>query len=44
MATRQVPPYPVSHGCARISNEAIEWIWAANIDPVGTPSGSTDAR
>ncbi len=30
-----VPPYPVSHGCARISNEAIEWIWAANIDPVG---------
>jgi peptidoglycan hydrolase-like protein with peptidoglycan-binding domain len=31
-----VPPYPVSHGCARISNEAIEWIWTANIDPVGT--------
>ena len=31
-----VPPYPVSHGCARVSNEAIEWIWAANIDPVGT--------
>jgi len=32
----EVPPYPVSHGCARVSNEAIEWIWAANIDPVGT--------
>ena len=31
-----VPPYPVSHGCARISNEAIDWVWAANIDPVGT--------
>jgi peptidoglycan hydrolase-like protein with peptidoglycan-binding domain len=31
-----VPPYPVSHGCARVSNEAIEWIWAANIDPIGT--------
>ena len=31
-----VPPYPVSHGCARISNEAIEWVWAANIDPIGT--------
>src|SRR5580698_2673638 len=31
-----VPPVPVSHGCARISNEAIEWIWAANIDPIGT--------
>jgi peptidoglycan hydrolase-like protein with peptidoglycan-binding domain len=32
-----VPPYPVSHGCARISNEAIDWIWANNIAPVGTP-------
>jgi hypothetical protein len=31
-----VPPYPVSHGCARVSNEAINWIWANNIDPIGT--------
>ena len=31
-----VPPYPVSHGCARVSNEAIDWIWANNIDPIGT--------
>ena len=31
-----VPPEPVSHGCARVSNEAINWIWAANIDPIGT--------
>jgi hypothetical protein len=31
-----VPPVPVSHGCARISNEAIDWVWAANIDPIGT--------
>ena len=31
-----VPPDPVSHGCARISNEAIKWVWAANIDPIGT--------
>jgi hypothetical protein len=31
-----VPPYPVSHGCVRISNEAIDWIWANNIDPIGT--------
>ncbi len=31
-----VPPYPVSHGCARVSNEAIDWIWGSNIDPVGT--------
>ena len=31
-----VPPYPVSHGCVRVSNEAIDWIWANNIDPLGT--------
>ena len=31
-----VPPIPVSHGCARISNEAIDWVWANNIDPIGT--------
>jgi peptidoglycan hydrolase-like protein with peptidoglycan-binding domain len=31
-----VPPEPVSHGCARISNEAINWVWGANIDPIGT--------
>jgi hypothetical protein len=31
-----VPPEPVSHGCARISNEAINWVWANNIDPIGT--------
>ena len=31
-----VPPVPVSHGCARISNEAINWIWANNILPIGT--------
>ena len=31
-----VPPYPVSHGCVRVSNEAIDWIWAENLAPVGT--------
>jgi hypothetical protein len=31
-----VPPVPVSHGCARISNEAIDWVWANNIDAIGT--------
>jgi lipoprotein-anchoring transpeptidase ErfK/SrfK len=31
-----VPPYPVSHGCVRVSNEAIDWIWANNIIPIGT--------
>jgi hypothetical protein len=31
-----VPAYPASHGCARVSNEAIDWIWAENLAPVGT--------
>ena len=31
-----VPPDPVSHGCARVSNEAIDWIWANNLAPIGT--------
>ncbi len=32
-----VPPEPVSHGCVRVSNEAIDWIWANNLAPIGTP-------
>jgi lipoprotein-anchoring transpeptidase ErfK/SrfK len=32
-----VPPYPASHGCVRVSNAAIDWIWASNLDPIGTP-------
>ena len=31
-----VPPYPISHGCVRVSDEAIEWIWANNMIPLGT--------
>ena len=31
-----VPPYPVSHGCVRVSDEAINWIWANNVLPIGT--------
>lgn len=30
-----VPPGPVSHGCVRVSNEAIDWIWANNVLPMG---------
>jgi len=30
-----VPSYPASHGCVRVSNPAIDWIWAQNLDPVG---------
>jgi N-acetylmuramoyl-L-alanine amidase len=32
-----VPPYAASHGCVRVSNEAIDWIWANNLDPIGEP-------
>lgn len=31
-----VPAYPASHGCVRVSDEAINWIWANNIIPMGT--------
>ncbi|HEY5120658.1 MAG TPA: L,D-transpeptidase, partial [Acidimicrobiales bacterium] len=31
-----VPSNPVSHGCVRVSNEAINWIWAHNLIPLGT--------
>jgi lipoprotein-anchoring transpeptidase ErfK/SrfK len=26
----------VSHGCSRVSDEAINWIWANNLLPIGT--------
>jgi hypothetical protein len=32
-----VPARPVSHGCVRVSNAAIDWIWASGSDPIGTP-------
>jgi hypothetical protein len=31
-----VPPVPVSHGCLRVSNAAIDWIWSDHLAPVGT--------
>jgi peptidoglycan hydrolase-like protein with peptidoglycan-binding domain len=31
-----VPPYPASHGCARVSNAAMNWIWATNKLPLRT--------
>lgn len=31
-----IPAYPASHGCARISNPAINWIWDTNQAPIGT--------
>ncbi len=31
-----VPAEPVSHGCVRVSEAAINWIWDNNLDPIGT--------
>lgn len=31
-----VPPFPVSHGCVRVSFTAIDWIWTDGLAPVGT--------
>jgi peptidoglycan hydrolase-like protein with peptidoglycan-binding domain len=30
-----VPGYPASHGCARVSNPAMDMIWATNTMPIG---------
>ena len=31
-----IPPYPASHGCARVSNAAMNMIWAGGYMPVGS--------
>jgi hypothetical protein len=35
--SNSIPPYPASHGCARLSNAATDFIWAAGLMPIGTP-------
>ncbi len=32
-----IPPYPASHGCARLSNSAIDMVWRENLMPNGLP-------
>jgi hypothetical protein len=32
-----VPPYPASHGCARVINAAMDFIWATGLMPMRTP-------
>lgn len=32
-----VPNYPASHGCVRLTNQEINFIWDSNLIPVGTP-------
>ena len=34
--SQNIPPWPDSHGCARLSNAAIDMIWAAGLMPVGS--------
>jgi lipoprotein-anchoring transpeptidase ErfK/SrfK len=31
-----VPPYPVSHGCVRVTMAAIDYIWEHDLAPIGT--------
>jgi peptidoglycan hydrolase-like protein with peptidoglycan-binding domain len=31
-----IPPWPASHGCARLSNAAIDMIWATDLMPIGS--------
>ncbi|MFE6969121.1 L,D-transpeptidase family protein [Isoptericola sp. NPDC057653] len=32
-----IPPFPASHGCVRVSNAAINWLWDSWGMPKGTP-------
>ncbi|HUP84240.1 MAG TPA: L,D-transpeptidase family protein [Acidimicrobiales bacterium] len=32
-----IPPYPASHGCIRVSNGAINFLWDSGSLPIGTP-------
>ncbi len=32
-----IPPYPASHGCVRVSNGAINFLWDTGALPLGTP-------
>jgi len=31
-----VPPYPASHGCVRVTDAAMDWIWASDAMPMGS--------
>jgi peptidoglycan hydrolase-like protein with peptidoglycan-binding domain len=32
-----VPAYPASHGCARVTNAAIDLLWSSGVAEIGTP-------
>lgn len=31
-----VPPYPASHGCVRVTNATMDWLWSSGAMPIGT--------
>jgi lipoprotein-anchoring transpeptidase ErfK/SrfK len=31
-----VPAHPASHGCVRVTESAMDWIWATNVMPLGS--------
>jgi hypothetical protein len=31
-----VPPYPASHGCIRVVNPVMDWLWSSGAMPLGT--------
>jgi hypothetical protein len=31
-----VPPFPASHGCVRVTEAAMDWLWAENLMPLGS--------
>ena len=33
--SNSIPGYPASHGCVRLSNTAIDWLWSSGLAPVG---------
>ncbi len=33
----RVPPYPASHGCVRVTLEAMDFIWSGDLLPIGAP-------
>jgi lipoprotein-anchoring transpeptidase ErfK/SrfK len=35
--SQSIPGYPASHGCARVSNAAMDYLWSSGLIEVGTP-------
>ncbi len=32
-----IPGHPASHGCTRLHDDAVDFIWANGLAPIGTP-------